>query len=288
MIKANKIAKLHSFESVIEYELNVKDLEGNANTLCVQSAEVILNDIRWKVEACRDNGNQEIKKLHMSLIAIFDGESVAWSCEAKATFKLLAIDEKDPTILGFETYNFNKDDPKRSIDDFIPWDDLFENHVKDDYAIFEITVFTMTPNRAAKIDESSAIFDVRLNNVNRLGYEYSNELIVRGIRWKVLAMKIDENLGIFLFANGDDMGIDVSWNASANFQLISSTTNTVSRSFENISFDWTHLNHGFSKFVGWTDFMNTNKKFVENNKAIIKVELSVSEPIKERVSFSLQ
>lgn len=279
---ANTIVKLHSFESVIEFELNVDRLGEARNPPCVQSSEFELNDIRWKIQVCRVGENSdEIKHVDMSLVYLWDEESAAWSCEANATFKLLARDKGEPVVQSFESYNFNKDEPVQTIQDFVVWKNFTEKYVNGEHATFEITISTKTPNRAAKLDESFAKFDVRIKNANRLGFEYSNELIVRGIRWKILTMKINEHLGIFLFANGDDMGIDVSWKASATIHLLSpTTTNVVSRSFSDISFNWTNLNYGFFKFIEWNDFINVNKKFIEKGKAIIKVELSVSEPIK--------
>lgn len=279
IVIADRIAKLHSLESVVEFELDVRKLQ-EIRVLCIQSAKFELNDVTWKIQACKD-GERDNSVLHMSLVSIFEGDSAAWSCEANATFTLLSIDGENSIVLSFDYYNFNKDESVCTIDDFIEWDNFFEKHVHEDRAIFEIAIKAKTPKRAGKLDESFAKFDVRIKNVNQLGSAYSNELIVRGIRWKVRTIKSDEYLGVFLFANGDDMGIDVYWNASATFHLISPTTNqTVSRSFSKISFDWTKLSYGFSKFIKWIDFMDPNKKLIVNNHAIIKVELSVSEPIK--------
>lgn len=276
---ADKITKLHSLETVVEFELDVRKLQKQLNK-CDQSGKFELNDVQWKIEACR-GGDRESDFLHMSLLSIFDGVSAAWSCEANATFKLISNDGDEAAVHSFEYYNFNKEESKRTIDDFVQWGELFDKHVKEDRAIFEITIKAKTPNRAAKLDEGSAKFDVRVKNVNQLGYEYSNELIVRGIRWKVLVMKLNDHLGISMFANGDDMGVDVYWNVSATFHLISSTINgTISKTFSNVSFDWTHLNHGFPQFVKWNEFINTSKKLIENNHAMFKIELSVSEPIK--------
>lgn len=275
---ANRITKLHSYETVVEFELNADRLEAANNPKCVESSTFELNDITWKIRACREG---QIKRIDISLVSLWDADSAAWSCEAAATFKLLAKDKEEPIVKSFEHYKFNKDEPMQTIQDFVVWEDFTEKYVTGEHAIFEITISTKTPNRAAKLDESFAKFDVRLKNVNNLGFEYSNELIVRGIRWRVLTMKVNDHLGVFLFANGDDMGIDVSWKVSAAFHLVSQTTkNVVSRSFSDISFDWTNLNHGFYKFIEWNEFINPKKQFIDNGKAVIKVELTVSEPIK--------
>lgn len=276
IVGASRISKLHSFESVLEFELIVGNLESQYSS-CVKSTEFELHDVVWRIQACRNH----TKFVHLSLVSVFSGDSAAWSCEANATFKALSIDGKESIVEKFESYNFNKDEPVRTIEEFVTWDNLLKKYVNDGRAIFEIAITTKTPNRAAKLDERSAKFDVIVNNVNRLGYEYSKELILRGIRWKILSMKIDDHFGIFLLANGDDMGIDVTWNVSVTFNLMSSTTNNrISKSFSDIPFDWTNLNRGFFKFIKWTDFIDPSKKFVENNRAMVKVELSVSEPIK--------
>lgn len=279
---SNRISKLHSFETVIEFELNVDKLEDARNPSCVVSSAFELNDVTWKIEACIAGDNsEEIKHIDMSLLSQWDTETAAWSCEAAATFKLLAKDKDEPIVQSFEYYNFNKDESKQTIQDFVVWENFIEKYVVGEHATFEVTITTKTPNRAAKLDESFAKFGVRLKNVNSLGFEYSNELIVRGIRWKVLTMKINNHLGVFLFANGDDMGIDVSWKVSATFHLISqSSENVVTWSFCDQSFDWTNLNYGFFEFIKWDEFINPSKKYIDNGKAVIEVELSVSEPIR--------
>lgn len=281
-IGANRISKLYSFESIIEFELNVRELQESAIAKCIQSAKFKLNDVTWKIQACRNfDSSHSIDNVDMSLVSIFDGDSAAWSCEANASFKLLAMDGEESIVQSFDYYNFNADESVRTIDDFVSWDDFFEKHVEEDHAIFVITIVCRTINRAARLDESFAKFDVRINNINRLRDEYSNELIVRGMRWKVFTTKSKDHFAVFVIANADDMAINLSWKVSATFRLLSLAKNEVaSKSFSNVIFDWTNSNWGFVDFLKWTDLMDQSKQFVKNNKAILEVELTVGEPIK--------
>lgn len=136
---AKRVTKLHSYESVIEFDLSIRKLEDAENPSCAQSSAFKLGDVTWKIQACR-NSDYDVdysedspdhkKYVHMSLVSVWDGNSAAWSCEASATFKLLAINGEQPIVRKFHDYNFNKDEPVRTIEDFVNKEDLFANHIK--------------------------------------------------------------------------------------------------------------------------------------------------------------
>lgn len=146
-------------------------------------------------------------------------------------------------------------------------------------AIFSIAIEPPILTIDLNVDQRYARFHVVVKNVDKLGEFHSFDTVVRGIKWKLLAEKVGDDLSLYLCA--DENGMDKKW-----FHKIEVNVQSVSFD-DDIAPIKKSLIHelrcgrsscGFQKFIGWTDFMDADKKYVEDNAAFFLVELEVSDP----------
>lgn len=273
----NKQPKLHVFESIIRINLHKSDLELDR---CVVSAPFELHYVTWKIQACKRRGYDDDGDLLMvTFESDFNGNTEAWSCEAEAIFKLLPKEKYNAAYARFGNFNFDIVHSLPTEKKLVTWNNLLTKHMIDDIATIDVTIKVKPPNRIAELRHISTKFQMRILELSTLSDLYSEEAIVRGIRWKMLALKRNEHLGVFVIANEDDMDLDYGWNVSTTFRLISlDSDKTITKTFSNVQFDWTNTNWGFIEFIKWTDLMSSSNNFVKGNAALLQIELDVDKP----------
>lgn len=273
-------SKSHVFEGVFRFNVHKIDFEPNDYPgKCIESPEFMVHSVTWKIQACRKRGFAEEDKFMVTLISVFGGKTEAWSCEAEATFKLLPKGSNNAAFIRFGYFNYDSVRSSPNKKTLKNWDQLVNNYMIDDIATMDVTIKAKPPNRLAGIQHASTKFLMRILNVNTLSTLSSEEAIVRGIRWKVLAMKSGEYLGVFIIANEDDMDLDYAWNVTTTFDLMSlEPGKIVSKTFSAVQFNWTKTNHGFNQLIKWTDFTNLSNKFVISNGALLQIQLIVAKP----------
>lgn len=134
----NEGSKLHTLESIIQFAVNVSVLDKN----CIESPEFELHNITWKIETCFKHDLLDPSKtaLDVSLITPFSDDTVNWHSETQAQFKLLHKSNEKPIVQNIKKHNFNQIESTYKIENFVTKDDLLEQYVVNDEAVFEITI----------------------------------------------------------------------------------------------------------------------------------------------------
>lgn len=230
-----------------------------------------------------DGGNKDAEKgkidvLSISLESVFTKENDKWSCDAEIVFKLLKGEKGKEDKKANLKKTFNVADKVHRIENLVAWEEFKANYLKGDIATFEVQLKTTVQKRTSSLEPISTKFFVKSKDVTKTSDTFSPEVSVRGIRWRVLTKKGDSGFSIFLYANDDDMDINLSWEVEATFTLLSTKEEgSVTKSFKH-TFLWRHFNWGYANFIAWDDFTNKDKGFLVNDLAIVKIELIVNEP----------
>lgn len=270
----NEQPKIHSSKSTVRFKLHVK----GGKLDCAESNEFEVHFVTWKVRACKKTGSRGVV-LAVSLLSVFQGDTEAWTCEAEAAFELLPVAGGNSLENRFGYFNFSSVTPSQGFPEFVTWDDLTEKYLADDIATFDITITTKTPNRIPGFVRTSTKFNMRVKGLSKLGDQYSDEVIVRRIRWRVRAMKMGEYFAVFVYANENDLDIDFSWDVTVSFRLLTlGKEKQAPRIASNKPINWTKSSLGFSKFIKWSELFDPKKELVVNDATILQVELSVSKP----------
>lgn len=281
-IQDHKVPKVHVYEGVFRFNFHKIDFDGRSNENCVVSPEFKLHYVTWNVVVCKDADifQDDKSKLMVSLEAVFRNETLEWSCQAEANYKLLPKDSSyNAATTRFSYFDYDRTHSKPSAKELANWKNFINRHLVDDVATIDVTIRVTPPNRIPGIQHTSTKFQMRLLDVSTLDELYSDEAVVRGMRWKVLAMKRNEFLSVFVIVDEDDVDLDYSWDVTTKFQLISlDPAKSVSRKFSAVQFDWTRTDYGFIEYMKWTDLMDPNNKFVVGNTALLQIELSVAKP----------
>lgn len=269
---------LQSTESIVRFKIN-KDEVVKGTDKCRESSEFKLNDVAWKVKVCQVKVGEESEQIafaSVELEAVFKDETATWSCEAEAEVKLIDKDGKHK-VDKIASFTYSAKNNVNSNGKFIEWDDIKGGFLVKDTATFEFNVKTKSLNRSSKLEQTTAKFMLRLKQIDDKLSEYSNELTVRGIRWRAYATKIGEYFAIFVEANENDIDTEAQWAVTTNFKLLSTIKNgkAKERNFKDKPFDWTQTNRGFKKFLEWSEFMKEDKGFVRNNAALVEITLEI-------------
>lgn len=278
---------LHSYQSVVSFKINKKSIESSRDDeKCAESVEFKLSEVAWKLKVCKHVENKEdedydeesknVPYAKVELISVLAGNAATWSCVAEVDVKLIALKGEHKTgKIASATYS--KSALSHHNGKFIKWDELNENYLKDDMATFEFNVQTSALNRSPVLEQTSAKFLLRLKQVNKFGSQYSNDIDIRGIRWQVFAAKVSEYLQIGVLANEDDLDTETDWDLTADITLFSKKSDkNVHRKFPKpIQIDWTSTSVGFSKYLKWDDFTKAENGYVQNNAALLEIELVV-------------
>lgn len=267
---------LHSYESIIRFRINKEEV-GKKDSKCEQSSDFKLNGVTWKLEVCKKNVDT-VDYASVGLVSTFDGDTASWSCEAEANVKLLPLKDGDKIIEGkIKSFTYSKATPSKPNEKFIEWKDLNDKYLKDGEAFFEFHVKTKSPDRSPRLEQTTAKFNVRVKQINQLGNEYSNEVVVRGIRWQIMASKMTEHFAVFVIANENDIDTDAKWEVTAEIKLLSNNKEKFKKKkFSKALFDWTQTSWGYVNFLKWDEFIKVENKYVQNNAALLEIELIVN------------
>lgn len=271
---------LRSFENTIHFRFNKNLIKSSPK--CVPAAEFQLNELPWRISVCSkaytegENEEPKIDYVEVELEAIFTENTTTWSCEAESQFKLIA---NNGTAKGGKIKNskFSKSDSKQTFQKFLLWKEFVKNYVKDDFATFDFNTRTKSLDRSPLVEQTTAKFHVRLKQVGKFGYQYSNELVLRGIRWQIFALKGADHLQIGALANENDFNTEIKWNVTAYVSLISKNSEkTKQLKFKDIEFSWARTSYGFPKVLAWDEFVKAENGYVQSNAALLEIELIVN------------
>lgn len=277
---------LHSYESIIRFKVNKDEIvkKDYSKEPCLESSEFNLNEVTWKVQVCKrkvtvkeDEKEKEEDYASVELVSMFSGETATWSCNAEVDVKLIAIKEgKDDLKNKIKDFTYSKKNSVGKNEKFIKWDDFNDDYLKEKMATFVFNIKTKSLNRSAQLEQTTAKFHLRVKQVSSLTSEFSNELTLRGIRWKINASKLDNHFAIFVVANENDIDTDAEWLVTAKVKLTSTKDDkTIEREFNNKDFNWSRTNLGFKTYLEWSKFTDKNNGYIRNNAALIEIELEV-------------
>lgn len=285
----NKESVLHSYETTVHFKTRPKDIkiiQGNLGERCIDSSEFQLNEMTWHIMLCHkieegtksDENNEKEKKDYalIKLMGHFDGDTAAWSCEAETEFTLMGKDIKGK--IGKAT--FSKANALKDSGKIADWQEL------PDGATFEFKIKTGNLNRTPVLDHIFTKFEVRVKHLSKLDKDkeqrYSDAVLMRGLKWKVLVMKVNEFLGAYITADEDDMPIDTSWKVNAKFTAMKKDGAGESKEFKEIDFNWSVTAWGHGNLIKWDDLMKAENGYVLNDSVLLAIELNVGEPTKTK------
>lgn len=254
---------------------------------CVESSNVTLNNLSWKVQICKGTYNSG-DTIDVTLAASSDGSHSNWSTEAEATIKLHPKKTVQLIEKTLPKTKFTSDDFERTIKNVVSYSDFMSNFVYDNLAEFEIALSTvhLAEKEQTDVDVIKTRLHVMLDDVSNLVKSETSEFVVRGIRWKVVVERIggaQEGLGgtlaIYLEAAEEDFGNSLSYDVEMQFTLLTFDKNApVSSEAYSQVFHWGATKGGANNFMRWEIFLDPSRKFILDNRANLLVEFKVSEP----------
>lgn len=241
-------------------------------TICANSSSLLLGGVSLKFKLCNQVFNSSMTKVEISTIAAHGDGTMNWSIYTSLKYKL-------GQIIISERVTFSNEFP------VITQNVLFENSMWNEICpegivtlLLSAEVNPVLHRKYEPIDANSTAFYVIVENVTGLGEVYSNEVVVRGIRWKLLTKKANSNLALYLYADKNDLEFYWGHEIKVTVTLISfNSTGSPSQAYIH-NFHKRENNWGWPQFLSWSDFTSSNNKYVIDNTAIIRVDLSVGEP----------
>lgn len=97
-------------------------------------------------------------------------------------------------------------------------------------------------------------------------------------RWTVIAERKDYYLGVHLLADRNDLDMSWTWNGTVTFKLLSSLEEKSISATHVFTFDWRNSSCGFSEFIEWDKFIDSDNKYIQNDAAMLQVEIYVHPP----------
>lgn len=271
---------LDCLESIFQFKVNIESLEAGE----ILSPEVKLSNLSWKIKLCRLSIN-DVNYIDISLVCVPPSDiAVAnWSCDVRATFKLLSFASTEKEIVKrLSKKKFDKDSLTHGIGQFCMWNDLIvpkNQYICDNEATFEVEILSNPLNciKTRSMDQTATKLRLIVENVSKLGNTYSPEVIVRGIRWKIQTRKEDDYFAVYLWAVEDDMDMNWCWQVEYSFKLLSFNSKVESIDCKTTSdiFRWGTPSWGYGKLIKWSEFVDNKKRFVRNDTAILEVKFAV-------------
>lgn len=250
-------------------------------TDCVESSEITLSNVSWKVKLCKrqtSNGTDVVDFYLQSL----SNEHEYWSSDAQATIKLLPVNDIDRILVRkLAKRNYKNTNSANAVKAFISWEDFVQNYVNDNVAKFEIELSTngVTHYAPRNVTQSFSRVQILLDDVSKLEDFNSSNVVVQGVNWKVHVQRKDYYLGVFLEADEDDFSMGSSYNVTAVFKLLSFDFNTKPLTKTLVhNYRWGSTEQGFKEYLYWDDFLTSNNKYVFQGRAHLLVQFKVADP----------
>lgn len=272
------------------YSFSVKNVELDK----YESSKSSFPDTAWtiKFNNKRTINNEEVIDLHLMCSPLIDQSqadgtpissgNIDWICEAEATVTLRSnkfgqnLNKKLVLRKTFTNINLCK-----RFSECIKCTEL-GNYFQNDFldvAIHANPIRYVVGNvKHTRLVFQFAIEDV-FTHLNNDWVKVSPDVIVQGTTFFVKVQKIKKCLFFFLHHKKDSRNLNWSWNVKCSFKLLSFDTNlppirqTINRIFNSLN-----RNEVFNKFSTWADFIDPTKKFVQDDEAILEVDLEVDPP----------
>lgn len=273
---------LNSYQKGFELRLNVSNFQLN----CTASSILRVNGMSWTLELCNRafGTSQNDSLIDITILPSVDASNApfSWSCEANAIIELLSSDSINGSVIfNMPTREFTNNGPlEYGFSTGINWKNFTQYYVNGDGDVrINLNIASSPFRHIPHTVQSFAKFRVLLEDVSELGSDFSEDVRVRDIKWQVVSKRKHGSLGIYLYADEDDMDIDSAWQVKASFEILSlnGSNGTNRKNFTTI-FHRRMSSWGFPIFISWTDLMNVRNNYVESNAAIVEVEIKVDEP----------
>lgn len=261
---------------VSNFTLNVID---DMQSKMVELPELRFSDVNWKIRLVKKSigDNTKLDVISIYLVSYISDNTVKWSCEARAVFKLLQIknDIENSSIVKYLPKQlFTNDFCVHGIENFIEWNQFIEHYVFAQKAFFEIEIYANPSLRGFPIQEIGSVFRFMITNVSSFVTSRSADVRLQGIRWHVRVQKQCNHLAVYLCAQEDDLDLNWCWNVTATFKLMSfERDEPVKKSFHQV-YRWGVISWG-TNLIKRDDFVDRNQHYVVNDSAIIFCELRV-------------
>lgn len=269
---------IKSWATIFQFICNVEELESKT----VESPDIQLSDLLWKIVFRRRQVGANIYVLDICIVAKYVDSSAKWMCEAEAAVRLSnGINRSDKFEKRIVKQRFSHEFPTYFMHDFLHWNEFCDRFVQDRKASFEIELSASPLNLIvpSELTQSYTKMQVALENISRLHENWSPEVVLRGVRWKVHTVKGNDGLGVFLMGVEEDFGLYWSYEVHATIKLIS-----FDRNIEAIEGRFIHVFHcsshefGYKKFINWNNLMNEKNEYVKDDTANLVLEIKVEEP----------
>lgn len=275
-------SKLTNYATVFHFAVNISTLSSSNS---VYSPTFVLSNMNWKVKFAKKSIgiDENAQVLSVFLEPIWAKKEEKWSCEAQATFTLLPKDDEAGQSLErhlcAKIFD-NKSMVAHGFPDFINWDEFVQNYVREDMANFEVQISTSPLLRkrtaADDINQTSATFQVTVENASQLEVSSSNDVILQGIIWNVRLKKCDKHLAVYLYCREDDVDENWFYKANVTFTLQSFHDDVgpkqlkMGAEYQRESIGW-----GFDDFLEWSKFIDKENGYIKKDRAILSVDLKV-------------
>lgn len=265
-------------ETFFRIRVTVDEIESK----CVKMPDFQLSLVFWTIQLCNTPD-----AVNASLVSYYAREGRQWSSKAEAIFRLMPKDDgsREPIEQTISS-QFDNKNPSFGIEELVSWSVFMEEYVQENAAIFEVEISTEAPIRVMHTEQISSRSIVVLNNISNFDNQLTSEFWVRGMKWRVYAVKTEENtFGMYLHVDQSDVLKNEIMTVQGNFEL--QTWGYGSPYQQSFRGDVTKKTNrlGSPKFLSWESFVNANNTFVLNDVAKIIVNFSVSEPKLEKSPF---
>lgn len=248
----------------------------------IRTREVVVADVPWKLKLCKQSTRGgDIIKIGLMCLTPERLSKPDWSCEATATVSLRSFDFNQCNVMEKRIpQTVYHQDCNSSLIEFIKLADLkpFEIN-KRFYFAAQISANPIKYHKPLEIKQTAIKFQIDVENVSELQLKNSLVVTVRQMDWYVSVESDKKSLSIFLCNKRKFEDIEWSWKADVTFKLLSFNKN-----IEPITKSMTHTYYhdapgrGFADFVSWDELMDSEKKYVNNDRATFEIDLNVSPP----------
>lgn len=276
-------ATITQIESVLRFTVNTENINSN----CVYSPEFEMSNLKWKVKLIKRSIAGSDDSLAIHLETVFSKDTMQWSCEAEATFKLLQQGgqlEKS-VVKRLSKSTFDVENLSHGVYDFMKWDAFLKNCAHDNRATIEVGISTSPLKRKREKDQEiikiAEKVMVEINDAKKLVTCFSPQTVLQDIRWRIECRKEGEFLAVFMNGDLNDMDINWSYKTAATFTLLTFDKNVEPciKRFVHEFGKASYPSWGYRDFLKWSDFVDDKKHYISPyGKANLLVEFKVEPP----------
>lgn len=252
------------------------------------SDEIIVSDIPWKIQIAKYSIGD--KAVIVRLISSSLTTDLNWTCEADAIIAIRSADSQQGVHQkSLKRTEFSDVKCDSESLEFIGIADL-KKYERNGRLVFEVQIradpvkYSHGKVFPANVQQIRSIFRFGIDAVSQLG-EQSTVQFVCGTEFKISVRKGLEGLEIFLRNETSPKNEHWTWNVKCRFKLLSFDEHVrpIEKQFHKKYF-YNVCSRGYVKFTSWANFINPLHKYVQNDKAILEIDLEV-EPPKPILSF---